>query len=181
MSARKSLDLIEKASSRRQFLKASAVAAGGVVLAACARKEEPAEVTGPSSVAAVAAGETRLTTVLDRGKVIVAATSEYPPMGFVDEDGVLTGFDIGIARLIAWSLFGDEEAIEFKTIGWDARWATVQAGQADIGIMSSTVWHDRVLKVAWTRQYIDSALGVLVNKASGIKTMDDLNKKGRDG
>jgi len=99
-------------------------------------------------------------------------------MGFIDEDGELTGFDIGIAKLVAQSIFGDPEAIEFKPIGWDVRWATVQSGDADMGVMSSTVWFDRVLKAGWTRQYIDSALGVLVNKESGIETMDDLNKTG---
>lgn len=176
-------DLIARTFSRRSTLKASAAAAAAAVIAACSQAPAPTAVapteagTGPQ-LPAIASGETLLTQVLKRGKLIVATTNEYPPMGFVDKDGKLTGFDIGIAKLVAKSMFGDENAVEFKTIAFDARWATIQSGQADFGIMSSTVWYDRVLKVSWTRQYIDSALGVVVSKKSGIKTMADLNKTG---
>jgi polar amino acid transport system substrate-binding protein len=124
---------------------------------------------------AAAEAKSRLQTVIDRGKVIVAVTSEFPPLGFNDKNGNLVGFDIDFAKLLAKALFQDETKIKFLKIPFDARWPTVLTGKADVGVMGTTITADRIQRVAFTDVYVDSGISVLVRKDAGIETLEDLN------
>jgi len=121
--------------------------------------------------------KSKLDEVLARGKVLVGVTSEAPPFGFIDEKGELVGFDIDIARLIAKHLFKDESPnrIEFVKQGFAARWPNVESGATDYGIQVTTILPDRVLRVGFTRAYIDSGIVVVVRKNSPFKKLKDLD------
>jgi polar amino acid transport system substrate-binding protein len=121
--------------------------------------------------------KSKLDEVLARGKVLVGVTSEAPPFGFIDEKGELVGFDIDIARLIAKHLFKDESPnrIEFVKQGFAARWPNVESGATDFGIQVTTILPDRVLRVGFTRAYIDSGIVVVVRKNSPFKKLKDLD------
>ncbi len=122
--------------------------------------------------------KSKLDEVLQRGKVIVGVTSEAPPFGFVDEKGELVGFDIDIARLLAKYLFAKDESpkrIEFLKQGFAARWPNVESGAVDFGIQVTTILPDRVLRVGFTRPYIDSGIVMIVKKDSSFKTLKDLD------
>ena len=121
--------------------------------------------------------KSKLDEVLARGKVLVGVTSEAPPFGFIDEKGELVGFDIDIARLIAKHLFKDEShnRIEFVKQGFAARWPNVESGATDFGIQVTTILPDRVLRVGFTRAYIDSGIVVVVRKNSPFKKLKDLD------
>src|SRR5690606_27956863 len=69
--------------------------------------------------------DSRLQTILKRDKLIVATFSTAPPFGFTDEKGKLVGFDIDISRLIAKSLLGDENKVEFVSVTSEGRWPAV--------------------------------------------------------
>lgn len=128
-----------------------------------------------TSPATAAEEKSRLDEVLKRGRLIVAVTSEIPPMGFIDEKGELVGFDIDIAKIVTKAIFGDEKKIEFVKTSFDARWPSVQSGKVDFGIMMTTIWPDRLLKVNFTQKYLDSGLGVIVRKGKNIRRLQDLN------
>ena len=122
--------------------------------------------------------KSKLDEVLQRGKVIVGVTSEAPPFGFIDEKGALVGFDIDIAKLIAKYLFGKDESparIEFLKQGFAARWPNVESGAVDFGIQVTTILPDRVLRVGFTRPYIDSGIVMIVKKDSSFKVLKDLD------
>lgn len=122
--------------------------------------------------------KSKLDQVIQRGKVIVGVTSEAPPFGFVDEKGELVGFDIDIARLLAKYLFAKDESpkrIEFLKQGFAARWPNVESGAVDFGIQVTTILPDRVLRVGFTRPYIDSGIVLIVKKDSSFKTLKDLD------
>ncbi len=130
------------------------------------------------SGAAQAQDKSRLDEILARGKLIVGVTSEAPPFGFIDEKGELVGFDIDIAKLLAKQLFnGDDSAkrIEFVKQGFAARWPNVESGAVDIGIQVTTILPDRVLRVAFTRPYIDSGIVLIVRKDSPFKRLKDMD------
>ena len=154
---------------RRDFLGAALGGAGVAGLAMAASS---------NNAAAQAAGATKskLDEVLARGKVIVGVTSEAPPFGFIDDKGELVGFDIDMAKLVAKAIFNDETKIELFKQGFAARWPNVQNGSIDFGIMVTTVYADRALRVGFTRPYIDSGIVLVVKKDSPIKTVADLNK-----
>jgi len=157
-------------SSRRDFItKASGAVAGAGLIVAQA---------GPAAAQDnAAAGKSKLDEVMARGKLIVGVTSEAPPFGFVDEKGQLVGFDIDMAKMIAKEMFGDENKIELFKQGFAARWPNVENGTTDFGIMVTTVYPDRALRVAFTRPYVDSGIVLVVKKDTPIKTVADLNKE----
>jgi polar amino acid transport system substrate-binding protein len=121
--------------------------------------------------------KSRLYEVLERGQVIVAVISEIEPVGFINAKGELDGFDIDIAKLLAKTLFQDEKKIKFEKISFDARWAAVQTGKVDVGIMSTTIWPDRLAKVNFTGPYMDAGIGVIVRKDSKINKIEDINNE----
>lgn len=117
----------------------------------------------------------RLAEIIKRDKLIVATFGTAPPFCFTDEGGKLVGFDIDIARLIAKSLLGDENKVEFVTVTSEGRWPAVNSGRADIGIASTTVYPDRALRVAFTRPYIDSGISILVRQDAKVDSVAGLN------
>lgn len=119
--------------------------------------------------------ESRLDTILKRDKLIVATFSTAPPFGYTDEKGKLVGFDIDISRLIAKSLLGDENKVEFVSVTSEGRWPAVASGRADIGVASTTVYPDRAIRVAFTRPYIDSGMSVAVRTDANVNTLAELN------
>ena len=124
---------------------------------------------------ASAQGASRLEEITKRDKLIVATFGTAPPFCYSDETGKLVGFDIDVAKLIAKSLLGDENKIEFVTVTSEGRWPAVNSGRADIGLASTTVYPDRALRVAFSRPYIDSSVSVLVRQDAKVNTLAELN------
>ncbi len=122
-----------------------------------------------------AAQTSRLDEIVKRDKLIVATFGTAPPFCFTDESGKLVGFDIDLAKLIAKSLLGNENKIEFVTVTSEGRWPAVNSGRADIGLASTTVYPDRALRVAFTRPYIDSGVAVLVRQDTKVNNLTELN------
>lgn len=117
----------------------------------------------------------RLDEIVKRDKLIVATFSTAPPFCYTDENGKLVGFDIDISRLIAKSLLGDENKVEFQTVTSEGRWPAVNSGRADIGLASTTVYPDRALRVAFSRPYIDSSISILVRQDAKVNNLAELN------
>ncbi len=124
---------------------------------------------------ASAQGTSRLDEITKREKLIVATFGTAPPFCYTDENGKLVGFDIDVAKLIAKSLLGDENKIEFITVTSEGRWPAVNSGRADIGLASTTVYPDRALRVAFSRPYIDSSVSVLVRQDAKVTSLAELN------
>lgn len=122
------------------------------------------------------AEESRLDAILKRDKLVVAVTSTARPNGFIDDDGKLTGFEIEFARLMAKSILGSPDKIEFVTTTSDGRFPAVLSGRADFGISTTTIYPDRTVRLAFTRPYIDSTTFVVVKKGSPVKALGDLDK-----
>ena len=128
-----------------------------------------------SFVGTAQAQGSRLDEIVKRDKLIVATFGTAPPFCYTDENGKLVGFDIDIARLIAKSLLGDENKVEFVTVTSEGRWPAVNSGRADIGLASTTVYPDRALRVAFSRPYIDSSISILVRQDAKVNSLADLN------
>src|SRR3954469_9279801 len=126
---------------------------------------------------AAAQEKSKLDEVLERGKLLVVTLGTVPPFAFKDEKGDLVGFDVDIAKLAATSLLGSPEKIEFVIVTSDGRWPAIESGRADMGVGGTTVYADRALRVAFTRAFIDSGISILVTRASGIKSIEELNNE----
>lgn len=121
--------------------------------------------------------DSKLYEVLKRGSVKVGVTSIVPPVGFIDENNKLVGFEIDLAHLLAGSLFKDPNKVDLITLDFAARWAALDTEKVDCLIMTTTIYPKRLAKVAFTRPYVDSGIAVIVRKDSPIKHLSDLNNE----
>jgi polar amino acid transport system substrate-binding protein len=100
---------------------------------------------GPGSVQ-----EDLLNQVLAAGKLVVATDANYPPFSWANDDGVLVGFDVDVAKEVARRL-GVE--IEFKTPSWDEVTSGHWGAQWDVSIGSMTPTDQRSLVLWFTDPY----------------------------
>ncbi len=121
------------------------------------------------------AQDSRLEAILKRDKLIVAVSNSTMPTGFIDENGAHTGFEIEFARLLAKSILGSPDKIEFVVVNAAGRFPAVLSGRVDFGIASATIYPDRAVRLAFTRPYMDSTTFIVVPKDSAIKKIEDLN------
>jgi polar amino acid transport system substrate-binding protein len=128
-----------------------------------------------AGLSAAQAQESRLKAILKRDKLVVAVGNSTKPLGFIDEGGIHTGFEIEFARLLAKSILGSPDKIEFVVVNAAGRFPAVLSGRVDFGISSATIYPDRTVRLAFTRPYMDSTTFVVVPKDSAIKKIADLD------
>jgi len=103
-----------------------------------------------SSQVAIAA---ELSDIRDRGYLIVAVKTNRPPLGFIDERGELSGFEVDIARQLAADLLGDEDAVRFVPVSNIDRLNAVIEDQVDMAIAVLTITEPRRRLVNFSDPY----------------------------
>ncbi|MDR6958465.1 ABC transporter substrate-binding protein [Pseudomonas brassicacearum] len=126
------------------------------------------------------AADSKLDSVLQRGKLIVGTGSTNAPWHFQGADGKLQGFDIDIARMVAKGLFNDPEKVEFVVQSSDARIPNLLTDKVDMSCQFITVTASRAQQVAFTLPYYREGVGLLLPANSKYKEIEDL-KAGGDG
>lgn len=106
-------------------------------------------------------------------KFIVGFDQNFPPYGFVGDDGKFTGFDLDLAKEVA-ARNGWE--VEYKSINWDAKDMELNSGSIDC-IWNGFTMEGRETGYTWTEAYMDNSQVIVVKKDSGIKTLKDLAGK----
>lgn len=76
--------------------------------------------------------------------------SDFPPFNFYDEDGVLVGFNIDLARAICLEL---GTACDIKVRDWNELFAGLKSGDADAVIASHKVTPQALAEVAFSDRY----------------------------
>ncbi|MDN3059247.1 glutamate ABC transporter substrate-binding protein [Streptomyces sp. SRF1] len=82
--------------------------------------------------------------------------------------GDLTGFDIDLVRAIAEDIFGDPDAVIFRTIPTSQRIKALQQGKVDVVVRTMTINCDRIKDVAFSTAYFQAGQQVLVADDSTI-------------
>jgi polar amino acid transport system substrate-binding protein len=104
----------------------------------------------------------------------VGFDAEFPPFGFIAEDGSYDGFDLALAkevcRRLGWTFVA-------QPISWDAKDSELESGNIDCIWNGFTKSEDRLDKYAWTDAYYDNSIVAVVRADSGIKTLADLAGK----
>ena len=105
--------------------------------------------------------------------LIVGFDAEYPPYGFVADDGSYTGFDLDLAQAVC-----EMEGWEFKAepIDWDAKDALLGAGTINC-IWNGFTIEGREDKYSFTEPYMINAQVVVTKKGAGIAALADLKDK----
>ncbi|MCR5791845.1 MAG: amino acid ABC transporter substrate-binding protein [Lachnospiraceae bacterium] len=103
----------------------------------------------------------------------VGFDQNFPPYGFVGEDGEYTGFDIEMAKACADKM-GKE--IELIPIDWDAKDMELEAGNIDC-IWNGFTINGREDGYTWSEPYMNNAQVVIVKADSGIDSISQLADK----
>ncbi|VVP74509.1 Major cell-binding factor [Pseudomonas fluorescens] len=124
------------------------------------------------------AADSKLDSVLARGKLIVGTGSTNAPWHFQGADGKLQGFDIDIGHMIAKGLFNDPTKVEYVVQSSDARIPNLLTDKVDISCQFITVTASRAQQVAFTLPYYREGVGLLLPANSKYKEIDDMKAAG---
>ena len=102
----------------------------------------------------------------------VGFDQDFPPMGFVGDDGEYTGFDLELAQEVCERL-----ELEFvpKPIAWDSKDAELESGGIDC-IWNGFTMNGREDNYTWSDPYLNKQVFV-VRENSGIDSEKDLEGK----
>jgi polar amino acid transport system substrate-binding protein len=109
----------------------------------------------------------------DRTKLIVGFDQDFPPYGYVGDDGKFTGFDLDLAAETA-ARNGWE--IEYKPIDWDAKDLELSSGSIDC-IWNGFTIEGREDGYTFTDPYMDNSQVIVTRSDSGISNLSDLAGK----
>ena len=157
----------------------SAVMASAMVLslAACggAKTETTAaETTAEKKEETTTAGTTAAETAeAAGGTLIVGFDQDFPPRGFVGDNGEFTGFDLDLAKEVASRL-----GLEYKAqpIAWDSKDMELESGNIDC-IWNGFTITGREDDYTWTTPYMANKQVFVVANDSDIKSQADLAGK----
>ncbi|MFR3730360.1 amino acid ABC transporter substrate-binding protein [Lacrimispora sp.] len=159
---------------KKIMIKMAAALSVLTLLSGCSPKQEtgpsaqPEETKEASSEAAKteasAGGEETFTVGFDQ---------DFPPMGFVADNGEYTGFDLDLAKEVASRL---GKKFVAQPIGWDAKDMELESGNIDC-IWNGFTINGREDGYTWTRPYMKNSQVFVVAKDSGIQTLADLSGK----
>ena len=157
----------------------SAVMASAMVLslAACggAKTETTAaETTAEKKEETTTAGTTTAETAeAAGGTLIVGFDQDFPPMGFVGDNGEYTGFDLDLAKEVASRL-----GLEYKAqpVAWDSKDMELESGNIDC-IWNGFTITGREDDYTWTTPYMANKQVFVVANDSDIKSQADLAGK----
>lgn len=107
------------------------------------------------------------------GTFIVGFDQDFPPMGFVGDDGEVTGFDLALAEETAKRL-----GLTFtpQPIAWDSKDMELESGNIDC-IWNGFTMTGREDNYTWTEPYMANTQVFVVAKDSGISSQADLAGK----
>ena len=109
----------------------------------------------------------------ERTTFVVGFDAEYPPYGYMDDNGEYTGFDLELAQAVC-----DMEGWELtKTpIDWDSKDMELNSGSIDC-IWNGFTMNGREDDYTWSDPYCDNSQVIVVAKDGGINTLEDLAGK----
>lgn len=114
--------------------------------------------------------------VQNRGRIVCGANNALPGFGYVDSDGVWSGFDVDFCRAIAAAVLGDPEAVEYVPLTAAQRQPAIQTGEVDVMIRNTTWTLTR--DTEWSANYAPTTFydgqGFMVRADLGVETIEDL-------
>ena len=165
---------------RRAFISMMGVmaAAGVLTLAGCSSNNgstSTAASAASGSASSAASADDQLSTIQNRGTLIVALEGAWQPWSFHDESDTLVGYDVEVSRAIAEKLGVEPEYVESD---WDSLFAGLDAGRYDLVCNGVEITEERSKTYDFTTPYgyIHTALAVKKDNDT-ITSFEDLNGK----
>ena len=156
---------------KKRFVSAALAAVMALSMTACGSSNGAADTEAAESQAEETTAEEAKTT--DGGTLIVGFDQDFPPMGFVGDDGEYTGFDLELAQEVAKRL-----GLEYKAqpIAWDSKDMELESGNIDC-IWNGFTMTGREDDYTWTEPYMANQQVFVVANDSDINSQADLAGK----
>jgi len=110
----------------------------------------------------------------EKGELILGLDEEFPPMGFRDENGEITGFDVDVAKEVC-SRLGIE--LKLQPINWDVKEQELNTGKIDCIWNGFTITEERKKAVLYSDPYMNNKQIIVVMSDSPVNTLEDLAGK----
>ena len=151
--------------STRRFLQIAGLAAAGLLLAACGKKEAP---PAPAVVASAAAPATAPAKVY-----VVGTDAAYAPFESQNEKGEIVGFDIEVVQAVA-----KKAGIEVKFVNtpWEGIFNALGQGDRDMIVSAVTITAERKGTMDFSDPYFDAQQLIAVKDTSKVTKFADLKK-----
>jgi polar amino acid transport system substrate-binding protein len=107
----------------------------------------------------------------DRGYVVVGLDDTFAPMGFRDDQGELTGFDVDLANEVGRRL---NIEVRFQPIDWDAKVLELNSGTIDMIWNGLTITESRLEEMVFSNPYLENTQMVMILKDANITNIADL-------
>ena len=161
---------------KKRFVSAALAAVMALSMTACGSSNSAAETPAADTEAAESQAEETTAEeakTTDGGTLIVGFDQDFPPMGFVGDDGEYTGFDLELAQEVAKRL-----GLEYKAqpIAWDSKDMELESGNIDC-IWNGFTMTGREDDYTWTEPYMANQQVFVVANDSDINSQADLAGK----
>ena len=161
---------------KKRFVSAALAAVMALSMTACGSSNSAAETTAADTEAAESQAEETTAEeakTTDGGTLIVGFDQDFPPMGFVGDDGEYTGFDLELAQEVAKRL-----GLEYKAqpIAWDSKDMELESGNIDC-IWNGFTMTGREDDYTWTEPYMANQQVFVIANDSDINSQADLAGK----
>ena len=152
-------------------LSMAACSSGSTAATTAETKASEAETTTVAAYSEKAEDATAAGT--EGGTLIVGFDQDFPPMGFLGDNGEYTGFDLELAQEVAKRLGLEYQA---QPIAWDAKDMELESGNIDC-IWNGFTMTGREDDYTWTKPYMANTQVFVVRNDSGIEGKDGLAGK----
>ena len=99
-------------------------------------------------------------------KLRFVTDSDYPPFHYFDEEGVLTGFNVDLAKSLCEAL---NVECEVRAVDWDELFISLDNGEADTAIASIRISEESLSKADFTERYYATPARFIAKKDNALK------------
>lgn len=114
-----------------------------------------------------------LSLIEQKGKIVIGVRDDASPFGFRDKNGVLVGYDIDLARILAQNILGNSSAVEFVPVTASNRIMKLNSGEVDCLIATMSITNQRQQILDFSVPYYMAGQAILVRSTSKATSLRD--------
>lgn len=112
--------------------------------------------------------------IMKSGIIKIGINTDSKPFAYYNEDGLLVGYDVELAKYIAGYILGSDKNIKFVPVTPSNRLLKISTGEVDIVIATMTITPQRQQVIEFSIPYDTAGQALLVRSTSKISSIGDL-------
>jgi len=115
--------------------------------------------------------------ILEEHRLVAGVLFDMVPFGTLDENNLLSGFEIDLIKEFTKRWAGDENAVEFVPVTIANRIQKLAAGEVDLIAASMPRHYQYAEDIYFSQPYFQDSQSILVRDDSDINTLQELDEK----